>query len=111
MTGRHPGSGFQGAPRTQVQTEAAAAFEPGLTERRCRLVVLLGAAAGTAVEIDKPRYFVGKDEHADLVLKDPTVSREHFVIEQHGGACVIRDQQSTNGTWIDQFRMCEAYPG
>lgn len=102
-------TGFTLEPRTQVQTDTGAQLDPGLTERRCQLTVLTGERAGAIVEIDKPLFTVGKDEGTDLVLKDPTVSREHFVIEQQGGAFVIRDQQSTNGTWIDQFRIREAY--
>jgi DNA-binding NtrC family response regulator len=84
------------------------ALDPGLQERRCQLTVLNGESEGTVIEIDKPSFTVGKDG-ADLVLTDATVSREHFVIEQQAGAFVIRDKQSTNGTWIDQFRIREAY--
>jgi DNA-binding NtrC family response regulator len=70
--------------------------------------VLNGESAGQVVEIDKPQFTVGKDD-ADLVLHDPTVSREHFVIQQQGGVFIVRDKKSTNGTWIDQFRIREAY--
>jgi hypothetical protein len=41
------------------------------------------------VESDKPVFNVGK-EGADLVLSDPTVGREPFVIEQQSRAFVIR---------------------
>jgi DNA-binding NtrC family response regulator len=43
------------------------------------------------------------------VLTEPTVSRTHFNIESDQGAFVIRDLGSTNGTWIDQFRIKEAW--
>jgi DNA-binding NtrC family response regulator len=105
-----PSGTFSSTPRTQVASDPALGLDASLLERRCKLTVLNGEQAGRVVEIDKPKFSVGKDDAADLALTDPTVSREHFVIEQAGaGAFVIRDQKSTNGTWIDQFRIREAY--
>jgi DNA-binding NtrC family response regulator len=103
------GAGFSIQPRTQAQSDGALLLDPGLKERRVQLTVLNGSSSGTVVEVEGPTFTVGKDEAADLVLQDPTVSRHHFRIEQQGGAFVIKDQSSTNGTWIDQFRIKEAY--
>jgi len=105
-----PGSStFAGQPRTKVASDGGKNLDTSLIERRCQLTVLNGEQAGAVVEINKPRFIVGKSEQADLTLTDSTVSREHFVIEQAVDAFVIRDQKSTNGTWIDQFRIREAY--
>ncbi|MBI1947079.1 MAG: sigma 54-interacting transcriptional regulator [Deltaproteobacteria bacterium] len=103
-----PPQGFTGQPATQVQSSTGA-LDLGFTERRCQLVVLSGTETGKAVEVNKPSFTVGKGEECDLVLTDPTVSRQHLVLEQQGGAVLVRDLQSTNGTWIDQFRIREAY--
>ncbi len=101
---------FDGLPRTQVQPETARAHEASVfTERRCRITVVTGQEAGKSVEIAKAVFTVGKDESSDLVLTDPTVSREHLVIESTEGAFLVRDLQSTNGTWIDHLRIREAY--
>lgn len=100
--------GFDASPATQVQTSAVN-LDAGFTERRFQLSVLSGPETGRSVEVNKPEFRVGKGEDCDLVLNDPTVSRLHFVIEQQEGAYVIRDTASTNGTWIDQFRIREAY--
>lgn len=81
----------------------------GFTERRSQLVVLTGPEAGRVVDIVKSPFVVGKGEECDLVLSEATVSRTHFNIESEEGAFVIRDLGSTNGTWIDQFRIKEAY--
>ena len=99
--------GFHGVPATQVH--APPSGDLGFTERRCQLVVLSGAEAGRTVEVGKAAFAVGKDDDCDLVLTDPTVSRTHFVLEQQQGAFVIRDPGSTNGTWIDQHRIREAW--
>ncbi len=104
------GSGlFADSPRTKIQTEVGSKLDSTLVERRCRLTVLSGDQRGRSVEIGSGAFLVGKGENADLLLTDSTVSREHFVIEQTLGGFVIRDKQSTNGTWIDQFRIREAY--
>ena len=100
--------GFTISPSTQVQTSGLN-LDLGFTERRCQLTVVSGAQSGKSIEVNKPAFTVGKGDECDLVIADPTVSRLHFTIEQQGGAYVIRDHASTNGTWIDQFRIREAY--
>jgi DNA-binding NtrC family response regulator len=99
-------TGFSSTPSTQIQSEGG--LVAALTERRCQLVVLNGPEEGTVREVTSPSFRVGKDD-ADLVLSHATVSRHHFEIVQQAGAYVIRDLGSTNGTWIDQFRVKEAY--
>jgi DNA-binding NtrC family response regulator len=100
--------GFTISPSTQVQTSGLN-LDLGFTERRCQLTVMSGPQTGRSVEVGKATFSVGKGDECDLVITDPTVSRLHFVIEQQQGAYVIRDNASTNGTWIDQFRIREAY--
>jgi DNA-binding NtrC family response regulator len=100
--------GFGVTPATKVETSGLN-LDLGFTERRCQLTVMSGPASGQSVEVNKPVFRVGKGEDCDLVITDPTVSRLHFVIENQQGAYVIRDNASTNGTWIDQFRIREAY--
>ena len=85
------------------------AGDVGFTERRCQLAVLSGPETGRIVDVDHMPFLVGKGEECDLVLTEPTVSRTHFSIESEQGAFVIRDLSSTNGTWIDQFRIKEAW--
>ncbi|MFH1807462.1 MAG: sigma 54-interacting transcriptional regulator [Pseudomonadota bacterium] len=80
-----------------------------LIERRCQLTVLTGARKSEVIEIENLPFHVGKGGDNQLVLPDPTVSREHFVLAQDRGSFLIRDLGSTNGTWIDQMRIREAY--
>ncbi|MEW5852851.1 MAG: sigma 54-interacting transcriptional regulator [Myxococcota bacterium] len=99
----------QGPEFVDVKTELSAA-EPGLpTERRCQLTVLTGARSGAVLEITGERVRVGKGEDNDLVLPDPTVSRDHFELISQGDGYLLRDLGSTNGLWIDQYRIREAY--
>lgn len=95
--------------KTAIKTELADGAGPGMIERKCQLTVLSGTQKGKVVEVGASRFTVGKGEAANLVLPDATVSREHFVIEAREGAFVIRDLASTNGTWIEELRIKEAY--
>jgi len=97
-----------GPPTTQVHADLKGG-DLGFTERRSQLVVLSGPENGRVIDIQKTPFVVGKGEECDLVLTDPTVSRAHFRIDSEQGAFVIRDLSSTNGTWIDQFRIKEAW--
>jgi hypothetical protein len=60
------------------------------------------------VEVQGERVLLGRDPAADVVLNDPSVSRRHAVIERRGVFWVVLDQQSANGTWIDDRRVTEA---
>ena len=82
---------------------------PQLTERACQLTVLTGVHTNKVYEIESSPFRVGKGGDNDLQLPDPTVSREHFILIQEGSSFLIRDLGSTNGTWIDQMRIREAY--
>jgi len=44
---------------------------------------------------------VGRDESDHIVVDGPNISRRHFAIEQSQGQFVIRDQGSTNGTFVN----------
>ncbi len=44
---------------------------------------------------------VGRDETADIVIEDESLSRRHFVIMQDGAHYLLKDLNSQNGTWVD----------
>ena len=44
----------------------------------------------------------------DLVLRDVRVSRQHAAIEPAADGWIIRDMNSTNGTYLDGERVDEA---
>ncbi|HTV23817.1 MAG TPA: sigma 54-interacting transcriptional regulator [Polyangiaceae bacterium] len=51
---------------------------------------------------------IGSSATADLVLPVPAVSRQHAEIVRERGAWVLRDKKSTNGTFVDGYRVHEA---
>lgn len=54
------------------------------------------------VSLEKERVILGKKEgYADVVLKDPTVSRMHAMIERREDGYFLEDLNSLNGTYVN----------
>jgi transcriptional regulator with GAF, ATPase, and Fis domain len=80
-----------------------------ITLRRCKLIVM--RADGEAIEhtFDKDVLTVGASEENDLQIDDETVSRHHCRIFLEGDNFMIRDLDSTNGTFVNRVRIREAF--
>ena len=48
---------------------------------------------------------VGRDETADIIIRDDTLSRRHFMIWREGDRFLVKDLNSQNGTWVDGQRV------
>lgn len=48
---------------------------------------------------------VGRSEESEIVLVDPSVSRAHAVLETTTGEAIVRDLNSTNGTFVNGRRV------
>ena len=59
------------------------------------------------VEIYKPMFMIGKShQHADYAVEgNPAISRVHAAIMQVQGSYVIKDNNSTNGTFVNDRRL------
>jgi signal transduction histidine kinase len=68
-----------------------------------RIQVLDGENEIETRELSSGTLKVGRDPQNDLVLADPSVSRFHAEIEPQGGFYLVRDQGSTNGTFINDM--------
>jgi transcriptional regulator with GAF, ATPase, and Fis domain len=51
---------------------------------------------------------IGVSPTSDLVLPVPAVSRNHAEVVRERGAWMLRDRKSTNGTFVDGYRVTEA---
>ena len=58
-------------------------------------------------EIDSP-VLIGADDSAHIVIEDEYVSRRHCQLVPGEDGMLLRDLQSTNGTWIGDIRVLEA---
>ena len=76
---------------------------------RYRLTVAGGPLAGTSVEGAAEIVRVGAKEGNALQLPNETVSRYHFEIEPTAIGFLLRDLGSTNGTFVDGYRVRELY--
>jgi predicted Zn finger-like uncharacterized protein len=73
-------------------------------DKRFSLAIIQGAATGQIYQIAKTRTTIGRSG-ADINLTDPEASRSHAVVEIFGDRCILRDQGSTNGTWVEMDRI------
>jgi DNA-binding NtrC family response regulator len=74
-----------------------------------RLVVLTGELRGREIEVMNDNITLGKSRSCDVVLPDDSVSRVHAEIRRDGEAYRIIDKSSTNGSFIDQARVSDAF--
>jgi hypothetical protein len=48
---------------------------------------------------------VGRSNSADFVVPDPTVSARHAILTHRRGGWTLRDNRSTNGTFVNGWRI------
>lgn len=113
------GAAFRGGnePTTQQQRPASDTgstlsgrdlHKAGLIElpkdKRYSLAVIQGAATGQIYAINKTRTTIGRSGQ-DVNLDDPEASRQHAVLEILGETAILRDLDSTNGTFVEVDRI------
>ncbi len=78
-------------------------------QRKCQLVVIEGPSKGKKLDLGRPVTRIGKRENNELMVEDKTVSRNHLEIVQAEDSYQLKDLESTNGTFINELRVKEAY--
>lgn len=73
-----------------------------------RVSVVAGRERGIGLSVNAAMSTVGRHPSNDLVIDDPEVSGVHLTLRRIHGRLFIRDEHSTNGTWIDNQRIIEA---
>jgi pSer/pThr/pTyr-binding forkhead associated (FHA) protein len=64
------------------------------------VAILEGHAAGMEYPIKKTYTVIGRRRDAAISLKDPLASRHHAAIMFHEDAFILKDLDSTNGTYM-----------
>jgi hypothetical protein len=60
---------------------------------------------GSALDVAKDRFVIGRGAHCDLVIESPKVSREHAAFVRDDDGWWIEDLGSSNGTWFRGERI------
>jgi DNA-binding NtrC family response regulator len=94
------------ADQTEVLTSGG---QKPLVLKKARFVVTSGRDEGKEMVLQTPVVTIGTLPESSLVLTDPTVSRRHASVEETSNGYVLRDLDSTNGTFLDGVRVREAY--
>jgi DNA-binding NtrC family response regulator len=80
-----------------------------LVLKKARFVVNKGRDEGREMVLPAPRVTIGTLPENSLVLTDTTVSRQHAVVEETAKGYLLRDLDSTNGTFLNGVRVREGY--
>jgi predicted metal-dependent hydrolase len=64
-----------------------------------------GPRKGESLALEENKIVFGRHLSCQCVLPHPTVSREHFFIERTGGKFFVVDNESGNGTFVNQERI------
>ncbi len=87
--------------------------KPGSTRARELHWVVRGGtgrtAEGATFTIDVDPVVLGRDEGAGVVLHDPEVSAMHCELRAVNEGILLRDLESTNGTYVGALRVREAF--
>ncbi|MEM6795442.1 MAG: sigma 54-interacting transcriptional regulator [Acidobacteriota bacterium] len=82
-------------------SELPAAFRQPSESRRPRLVVLAGPREGESFTLASEPLSVGRHPNNSLQLNQATVSRWHCVIEPTPAGFLLRDLESTGGSFVN----------
>lgn len=67
--------------------------------------ILRDTRTGQEYPIPPQGLRIGRTSENDVVLTDDKVSRRHATLWMQGGVLYIRDENSTNGTWVGNERI------
>ncbi len=74
------------------------------TDRRFSLAVIQGNHVGEIFPITKPRVVLGRVD-ADITIQDIEASRHHARLDILGERVLLRDLNSTNGTFVNDEKI------
>jgi len=72
-----------------------------------RLTVLAGPEEGRDYSFERIEITIGRTMENDVVLPDPGISRQHLSIRDKGGAYILKDLGSSNGTLLNGRKVLE----
>jgi DNA-binding NtrC family response regulator len=95
----------------EVSPTARAPSARSAAAEALRVEIVAGPDVGTALALRHGTYVVGKSHSCDLVLGDSEVSRRHLELRVEPFGVVVRDLESTNGSFHHGARFTEVMVG
>lgn len=72
-----------------------------------KLIVLSSQFRGKQFELTNDFYTVGRSEERDICIKDSSLSSHHCDFVRSGETFIVRDNNSTNGTRVNNVPVTE----
>jgi hypothetical protein len=94
-------------PQPQAQPPRPQAPPPVAAPTRGTLILVSGALAGQRVAVATSPVTIGKGPATIQITDDPAVSTRHAEVALRGGAFVLTDLGSTNGTFVNNQRIVQ----
>jgi Inner membrane component of T3SS, cytoplasmic domain len=100
---QHEKPGSIGLRTGSASQTASLDLQPGDVVQIC---VVRGPSQGKEFELNKPLTTIGRiGGGADIQIDDPLVSRSHCAVEVRRDGILLHDLRSTNGTYLDDYRV------
>ncbi len=100
-------SSTDGGEFTAMGTVAGAAPEI-VSHRERAQAILLKLPSNEVIELTKFQTTLGR-RNSDVTLADLDVSRQHAVIEQYDDKFLVKDLESSNGTYVNGVRTLVSF--
>src|SRR5471030_2042120 len=71
------------------------------------LIIIRGTPQGKRYELTKPSMFIGRDVSAEIAINDQNASRKHAEVIKEGEGYKLKDNGSTNGTFVNDKQITE----
>jgi diguanylate cyclase (GGDEF)-like protein len=97
-----------GQPGEITHKATPASTESSEGAKRPYLIIIAGSRIGEMHKLANARTVIGRGDTADIRIVDDGLSREHVEILLEGDKVLVRDLQSTNGTFANWKRVQEA---
>ncbi len=77
--------------------------------KKFRLTVIKGYNKGEVFPLEEDEVIIGRGEENNIVLNIAEISRTHSVLTRGEEGYLIKDLDSTNGTFVDKKKVGEKY--